>query len=172
MALQQGRLTRSQVTAVLMASEEYRDHEVSGIYEQFLRRAPDAAGLDYWSQVLASGGNRNQVLAAILASDEYFTRQGNGTNAGFVNALYRDLFSRTPDPTGAASWTQLLCTGRSRTKVATDMMNSAEYVLDEVNAPYAELLNRAPDDDGQAYFQQLLSAGAPPEQAIYQMAVS
>lgn len=171
-ALSQGRLTRSQVAAVLMASEEYRDHEVTGIYEQFLRRAPDAAGLDYWSHVLASSGNRNQVQAAILASDEYFTKQGNGTNAGFVTALYHDLFSRAPDPAGAASWMQLLDTGRSRTRVAAGMMASAEYVLDEVNAFYAELLNRAPDSNGQAYFQELLSAGAPPEQAIFQMAVS
>ena len=171
-ALSQGHVTRSQVAAVLMASEEYRDHEVTGIYEQFLRRAPDAAGLDYWSHVLASGGNRNQVQAAILASDEYFAKQGNGTNAGFVTALYHDLFSRAPDPAGAASWTQLLDTGRSRTRVAAGMMASTEYVLDEVDAFYAELLNRAPDDNGQAYFQKLLSAGAPPEQAVYQMVVS
>jgi hypothetical protein len=155
-----------------MASEEYRDHEVTGIYEQFLRRAPDTAGLDYWSHLLASGGNRNQVRAAILASDEYFAKQGNGTNAGFVTALYHDLFSRAPDPAGAASWTQLLDTGRSRTRVAAGMMASAEFVLDEVNAFYAEVLNRAPDGNGQAYFQELLSAGAPPEQAIFQMAVS
>jgi uncharacterized protein YkwD len=52
-------------------SRESREARVAAMYLQFLNRAPDAAGLAYWADVLKSGDDLR--LAAVLASsNEYF----------------------------------------------------------------------------------------------------
>ncbi len=164
-ALAQNQLDRMQVAARLIASNEYHSHEVVQVYETYLRRQPDAAGLSYWTEQLDSGDNRSQLEAGILASDEYFRRQGGGTNAGYVEALYRDLLSRDVDPGSAQIWGQALAAGISRSFVAEGILSSLEFFINEIGQLYPSLLNRTPDASGLDYFERLLSTGAPPELA-------
>jgi hypothetical protein len=53
---------------------------VHGLYRGFLGRAPDPAGLAYWSGRLAQGASSHEVLAAIMGSDEYRAAQGGATS--------------------------------------------------------------------------------------------
>lgn len=48
---------------------------VSGLYQSLLGRAPDAAGLQYWNQQLASGKSINDIANAFKATPEYQQRQ-------------------------------------------------------------------------------------------------
>lgn len=63
-------------------------------YSHYLGRNVDQAGMDFWGPRLASQ-NPQDVLAGILASDEYLNRNG-GTPDGFVLGLYRDVLGRSP----------------------------------------------------------------------------
>ncbi len=93
---------RQEMVATIIASPEYRQDVVTQIYEDFLNRAPDAAGLSFWSNQMASLGE-SAVLANILATPEYQALQG-GTPQGLVNGLYTDLLGRAPDAAGQAYW--------------------------------------------------------------------
>src|SRR5665648_601417 len=47
----------------------------------------------------------------------------------YVSAVYRDLFGRSPDPSGLRTWTNALLTGTPRVAVANSITSSAEYRL-------------------------------------------
>lgn len=69
-ALQRG---SGSVALEFYQSEESRRRRVVVMYQQFLRRAPEPAGLEHWSDVLRSGDDL--ALASYLASsEEYFTQ--------------------------------------------------------------------------------------------------
>ncbi len=67
----------------------------------------------------------DQIHALILGSDEYYQVNG-ATPQGFVNALYRDLLGRAPDPGGASYWLGRLASGSSRSDVAYGIASSIE----------------------------------------------
>jgi len=47
---------------------------VSSDYSSYLRRPADSAGLSLWVKQLLGGAKAAQVIAGIMASDEYFTQ--------------------------------------------------------------------------------------------------
>ena len=107
---------RLQVTQAFLDSPEYKTHYVVCLYETFLGRAPDAAGLQFWADKMGEpgvpgrhGGSADEkfVLAAIVGSDEFYLKAGN-TPQGWVNAVYEDLFGRAADGSGMAFWTHEL----------------------------------------------------------------
>ncbi|HUY87876.1 MAG TPA: DUF4214 domain-containing protein, partial [Pirellulales bacterium] len=117
---------REQVIQSFMASQEYRDHLVTCMYEKFLNRAPDAGGLQFFVTQLAAGVDERILLSEIVGSQEYFIINGN-TNAGFVDALYRDLLGRAADPGGAAYWANLAAqAGPSHDNLVREMLGSPE----------------------------------------------
>jgi len=66
-------------------------------YAQFLDREPDIVGITAWTTELRSGKPPQQVLASLLASDEYYVRAGSSPE-GLVRALFLDLTSKEPPP--------------------------------------------------------------------------
>ncbi|HVX16135.1 MAG TPA: DUF4214 domain-containing protein [Pirellulales bacterium] len=97
---------RAVVIRGFLNSPEYAQHYVTTVYETFLGRAPDAAGLQFQVGLLESRHDLTIALIDIAGSQEYFLRNG-GTNQSFVDALYRDLFGRPADA-AAASWVSYL----------------------------------------------------------------
>jgi len=71
-ALNNGKLTRSQITTAIVQSTEYRDRLIALYYKTYLGRAPSSSDLTFWNTALAKGEKDEQMLAAILASNEYF----------------------------------------------------------------------------------------------------
>lgn len=98
-----GQAGRQDVVRGLLGSAEYRADQITGIYQDFLGRAPDAAGLNYWMGQM-SGLGESVVLADLLSSNEFLTRSG-GSQQTFVDALYADVLGRTADASGEAYWT-------------------------------------------------------------------
>ena len=65
---------RTTVASCILASTEAERDLVSAWYTQFLRRPADAGGLNAFVQALQHGATDEQVLVAIVSSDEYFAR--------------------------------------------------------------------------------------------------
>lgn len=72
-------------------------------YERYLKRSPDAAGLQTHTALLQQGISPEEVQAGILASAEYLARYGNN-QVEFVRGLYLDVLQRNPDPNEVGTW--------------------------------------------------------------------
>jgi hypothetical protein len=132
-----------QFVQAVLASPEYRQRVVTEIYQDFLHRAPDSQSLNYWSGLMSSEGERG-VLLAVLASPEYYQDAG-GTEAGYVDALYRDILGRSAGPTELQYWVSQLNGGASQARavVAAGILDSPEaahlLVTDPTNSALADL---------------------------------
>jgi hypothetical protein len=93
-------------------------------YRKFLDRRVDPSGYQNWVDELVRGQPPEMVLAAILASDEYYQRAGS-TPEGFVQKLFQDL------------------TGRLPTRAELDFWVRRAYTQDRVDIAHA-LLTRYP----------------------------
>jgi hypothetical protein len=67
------------VAEVVFTSSEYRQNLVRDLYQEFHRRTVDDSGLNYFAgTALVQGARIEQVIAGIVGSVEYFSRQGSG----------------------------------------------------------------------------------------------
>jgi virginiamycin B lyase len=69
-----GGAPRSQVAAVIFASDEFRQDIVQGLYQRFLHRPADPQGLQAWNRLLRTGERDERVIASFVGSDEYGLR--------------------------------------------------------------------------------------------------
>ena len=67
-------MDRSKVAAVVFNSAEGQQFLVQSYYTSLLNRTADSVGMADSTAVLAAGGNEEQIIIAIAASDEYFNR--------------------------------------------------------------------------------------------------
>src|SRR5262249_37632007 len=72
------------VVASVEHSTEAQQFLVRGWYQQYLRRPPGSGEELGWVQQLQAGASREQVLAQVLGSQEYFNLFGNTQNLGFI----------------------------------------------------------------------------------------
>ncbi|HSL56245.1 MAG TPA: VanW family protein [Acidimicrobiales bacterium] len=114
------------VLAELATSAEHRDVLVRDAYRDVLGRAPDPGGARWWRQELDRGTSALGLRARLLASEELFATAGDGTDAGFVRALYDTVLGRTPDGGGLRHWTARLDAGTARAEVARALLTSQE----------------------------------------------
>jgi hypothetical protein len=78
---------------------QYRDRAedlVTSWYNRYLGRNPDYAAAG-WIEQLQRGKSPQQILSAILGSDEYYNRTG-GTPESFIQGLFQDIVGRPPSP--------------------------------------------------------------------------
>jgi plastocyanin len=89
------------------------------------------------------------------------TVTGNGSNPNqkWLTQVYSDLLHRDLDPSGLATWSNLLNQGGSRTQVVTLIESSLEHRTDVVEALYSQLLKRAADSTGLDAFVTFLGNG-------------
>jgi uncharacterized protein (TIGR03118 family) len=165
-------MSRSQVVFDIESSMEFRTDQVQALYQQYLHRAADPMGLAAFTNLLASGGTVEQVAALIAGSPEFFQRQGGGTNAGFLSALYQDALHRMIDPAGQAAFSSALAHGTSPGQVAAAIFASPEFLQDTVKSFYQSLLHRAADPAGLSAFVNALEHGATDQQVLAAIAGS
>lgn len=92
---------------------------LSGItkaYQDGLGRAPDKAGLDYWSGVAGTGTSVADIAQQIANSPE-----------AKIQSLYKSLFGRAGDAAGIDYWISELNGGMSLDNIKSLMKESAEY---------------------------------------------
>jgi hypothetical protein len=145
--LDQQAMTSQQFVASILQSQEYRTLFVQQVYDKFLRRPVATGGLNTSLAVLAGGSTPEQFESTILASDEYFNKEGGGTNTGFLQALYPDVLGRPINPAALpARLTDLANLGRQ--KFALSLLTSQEFDIKEVDAFYQLYLHRLPQSNG------------------------
>ena len=81
------------------AVAENRNAIVNQIFTQQLGRAPDAAGLQYWSNLLANGASEQSIAAGIAQSKE-----GQDMDLQAATSAYRQALGRNPEPGGMQYW--------------------------------------------------------------------
>lgn len=146
-----------------VAPREENASFVAQLYVDLLGRSAEAAGIRYWTGLLAQGASRADVAQGIVQSTEYRERT--------LRQLYRDWLRRDADELGLAFWVQMLRQGKSWDEVRAGLLGSDEYFNVHggnqesfLTALYADVLGRTPDATGQAFFAQALANGAMREQ--------
>lgn len=123
-----GGATIEQISADLADSSEFfvsqgdgtNEGFLNAAYEDALGRPIDPAGLAWWTQVLAGGASRTQVVDEILITQEY--RQDT------VEHAYLQLLFRQADPAALQYWVGVLNSGASDQMVYAGIAGSDEYV--------------------------------------------
>jgi trimeric autotransporter adhesin len=151
--------SRSTVAEELLTSTEYRGDLISSYYQQYLGRPADARGLATFLNLFSQGASEENVQAAIMGSAE-FANRSEGSDNGFVTALYQDLLNRPADAAGLAAFTGQLAAGTTRSAVAEELLTSAEYRSDLINSYYQAYLGRPADGGGISTFLGQFSQGA------------
>ena len=84
--------------------------EVAKLYVATFNRAPDAAGLNYWTN--SSGLSIEGIAQSFFDQSETQTLYPTSTsNNSFVTSVYDNLFNRTPDTAGLNYWVNELNNG-------------------------------------------------------------
>jgi hypothetical protein len=164
--------SRQQVVASIMSSSEYLTLQVTTLYQTLLGRQPDQSGLTSHVAFLQQGGTIRDLKSQFFGSEEYFQVRGNGTNDGWLTAVYQDVLGRDVDPSGGAAWTMQLAQGVSRQAIATSIQLSPEATTRLVEGFYLQYLGRPADPIGLQAFASDLSAGASEEFVISSMVTS
>jgi uncharacterized repeat protein (TIGR01451 family) len=131
---------------------------VSTLYRDLMQRAPDAAGLAYWTGLLLAGkASQTDVAKELWESPEHRGLE--------VNQFYLTYLHRPADPVGGAWWWHNLLAGMSEADVISGILSSAEYQASHANDAafvaglYADVLGRAADPAGSAYWLKGLQGG-------------
>lgn len=95
------------------------------LYLGFFGRAPDAAGLYYWSNQVSKGVSPLEVANGFAKSSEFSIKYSHLSAAEQVNLAYQNILERAPDASGAAYWTGKLQTGTPIGEVVWSLVNSA-----------------------------------------------
>lgn len=102
---------------------------VSRLYRNFLKREPDAEGLDAWVNALVLGReNGAKVVSGFVLSPEY--EANSLSNEEYITALYSTIFDREPDEEGLVAWIGVMenaCTNINK-KVLKKFVNSEEFL--------------------------------------------
>jgi autotransporter-associated beta strand protein len=125
-------------------SKEHYTQFVTDAYAQYLKRTPDAYGLNAWvSGMLAGLYSDERVEADFLNSVEYVSAH-HGIGADWLLGMYHDLLGRTT--VGAdevAGWLAVLAGGVAPTDVAYGFAASQERETERVLFNYQTYLGRA-----------------------------
>jgi len=138
------------------------------VYRNVLGRAPDPAGLDYWTASLDGGARRGDVMIGFSESTEFVSVAAADVervdNTGPVARLYLAYFLRPGDADGLAHW---IGAGLSYAAVSDAFAASTEFSQrygnlsdsDFVELVYRNVLGRAADAHGQEHWLSRLNAG-------------
>ena len=159
--LEQPGVSRGALTSSLVKSSEFSHTVVAKTFRQYFDRGPDVGGDAYWSAYVQRGGSIEDLEVNITASDEYYQNAGRNNSGRYVDAIYRAILDRNPEPSGRSFWSNRLNAGGNRSDVAAAIVRSMEASVLRVQDQFDYLLGRAPDPGGQAYWATLLTRGVP-----------
>ena len=145
--------SRDTVAATIAYSLEAARYHVAGLYTAILGRPADSAGLQYWT--VGFGERPDGIAESLYASSEYFAKAG-GSDAAWVQALYRDTLGRPASSSEVAFWTGVL-QNSGRRSVATRIYSSPEAANLRINYLYQQLLGRAADAGGLVFFRTVVA---------------
>ncbi len=132
---------------------------VNEVFHDLLGRQAEPGALTFWGGQAAAGGNRQQIVAQIINSNEYRLDQ--------TEALYQHYLHRAADPSAQTFGVAFLQSGKTVEQLADVLIGSPEYFQVRggnthdgfLDALFADTLNRPVDAGARTYFDGLLSSG-------------
>jgi uncharacterized protein (TIGR03118 family) len=145
---------------------------IDQLYQDFLHRQAEPAGLAFWMAQLDQGVTRAQVAAGIENSTEGLTIQ--------VQNAYQQFLHRAAEPGGVAFWVNFLQQGHTVEQMDAGIVGSPEYLQTRgggtangaLAALFQDALGRPLDAAGQTFFTPQLAAGASMTQVANQVFAS
>lgn len=116
---------------IALALGDQEQAAVARLYEALLERGADAAGLEYWANLVEEGTlDLNQITEFFLSSGEFqSSTNADLSDQAFMQFLYQEAFNRTADDAGLNFWTSVLEQGQlSRAEVTTLFVEHSEAV--------------------------------------------
>ncbi|MCU0273058.1 MAG: DUF4214 domain-containing protein [Acidimicrobiales bacterium] len=153
-----GTRTRARVALDLLVGDESRQRIAAGLYRDLLGREAGPDEARYWAAVIASS-NLQVVRALLLGSDEVVAQAG-GSDAAWLDLVYRRALGRPIDPDALAYWSSLRATRLPRPYVAYGILLSEESRQRTAERWSFEVLGRPPTPDERALGTFLV--GIPP----------
>ena len=133
---------------------------ITAVYQGVLGRAPDAAGLGYWTGQFNAGLARSALVNFIDHSGEFY--------AGIIKSAYSRFLGRAADSGALVFWTSQMSGGLRDETFEAALIGSPEYYQHSggtdktwVDVMYQDLLGRLADSGGESAWVQALAAGAP-----------
>ena len=110
------------------AEKSYNEVEyfVERMYQVCLRRQPDKAGLDSWTNKLKFG----EITGAECTYGFFFSNEFQSMNLcdeDYIRSLYHVYLDRNPDAQGMANWKEALAGGATRGSLLTGFIESSEF---------------------------------------------
>lgn len=156
---------RRDTAGAIGSSGEHRGQLVRDWYTTYLGRAAGDGDIAFWNGAMSSGATQEQVQAAIIGSAEYLAKAG-GTNATFLDKLYKDVLGRDRDP-GSQSFLDALNGGLvSREQIAGIILGSGEAHNRLVGGFYTKFLGRSASSADLQFWDSSLRGGARVEDVI------
>jgi hypothetical protein len=137
--------SRTAVVKAIWVSTAHLAAEVNGFYQAILHHGANAAGRNYYVNVLRNGGSEVDVQVSLLSSREYLVAHPD--NVSFVMGLYADVLGEAPDPQGEMLWLNVLQTGLNRKQVARLFLQSDAARRAIVDEYFMQFLHRTPTAD-------------------------
>lgn len=169
-----------------MSNEEI----VKRMYNMFLSRDPDPAGLENWVNILENGCSVGYLFYGFTQSKEFGelcdsygfvrgnwqpeeNRDKSPNLTAFVSRLYEKILGRTPDVGGLNNHTGAYLENRDTYQLAYNFIFSSEFTnkklsdSDYVDTLYRTFFNREPDDAGKAdWLDRMANKGATREDVL------
>lgn len=146
-------MSRTDMSNAFNNSDEYRTKRINEAYQAALGRTPDTGGFNFWMSNLRAGTlSPEDIYSTFLYSNEMYSVQGGGTDAGYVTALYRALLGRGPDAEGLQYWTSRLAAGGSRQSISDGFWYSSEKYLLRADQAYQLFLGRSASQPEREYW--------------------
>lgn len=98
---------------------------VAALYVAIFNRAPDLAGLEFWSTQIHDGASLTSVAMGFAQHEVFTSDMGALDDAAFVNALYSNILGGAGDRAGIQGWVAQLAAGQSKAAVAAAFVQSA-----------------------------------------------
>jgi hypothetical protein len=136
--------TLVQVASAFSHSAEYYQNLITGVYQKYLGRAPDQAGLAAWVRAMQQGLSDERLEAGFIGSPEFIQDNG-GLGVGWITGLYQKLLGRAPDPAGLDNWLRALQAGQNPSAIALGFAAGAEREAARITADYQTYLGRPPE---------------------------
>lgn len=144
-------------------STEFRIGLITSLYEYYLGRTPDAAGLQHHLDNLgARGWTTIHLEAQFLSSEEYLQAAFSGGSAdwpvSWLTAVYQDVLGRDPSVADVEYWGGMVPV-RGFVPVAERILLSEEALAPQLDGWYQHLLGRGLDPTGRRHWVAAMQRG-------------
>jgi hypothetical protein len=174
-ALTSGSITRVDLAVNLFNTDEFNNagRFAAGLYVGILGRDAEYAGWVFQRAAYLSGqATQEQLAGNFLGSLEYQMKYGTPTDDQYVLLLYANVLRRTPTPAEKAAQLALLSSGTTRTQLAMNFLNGAEFRANSgprltAFLQYACMLVRDAEQWERDYWSNLMSTTMTVPQVFY-----